>query len=330
MTDLAFTELPERAAAEIKGFAPSREAMAEHASRFANVTPREPDASGATEVLDGVTFTHRHREAPGDYQTINWHYVECGEGEPIVFLHGIPDSWYQWYHQMAALSDTHRCIAIDLKGYGQSYTGPGDYRHEGAAHQLVALLDEIGVTKFNLVSHDRGTAQADFIAADFPDRVLRYGRGEQHLYHFNPLLTPQSAVLRDAPYNGILSDPASFVVGAYASLARKPVPDADLERLIQEFSHPGVARAVPRYYASTSMHQEWLIRRERLLAAWTCPVLLIQGYDTRTQPREFYEGARGYIPNAADVQLRLISGGHYWPFESPEETTDALRHLLTM
>lgn len=85
-------------------------------AEFVHVQPRESDKDGGTEVLDGLTFTHHFVEAPGDYDVIGWHYVDTGEGEAVVFLHGIPDSWYQWHHQMAAISRTHRCIAVDLKG----------------------------------------------------------------------------------------------------------------------------------------------------------------------------------------------------------------------
>ena len=192
------------------------------------------------------------------------------------------------------------------------------------------MLEAIGITSFNLVSHDRGTAQADFIAAKHSDRVVRYGRGEQHLYHFNPVLAPQGDMLLDAPYTGVLQDPKTFVLSSYAALAIRPVPDADLRRLVQEFSYEGIAKAVPRYYASMTMRQEWLARRERLLAGWRCPVLILQGEDSRTQPREFYADARAHIPHASDVQVRFIPGGHYWVLESPEETTAAIRHLLAM
>ena len=71
-------------------------------------------------MLDGVTFTHHFVTASGDYETVDWHYVEAGAGEAIVYLHGIPDSWYQWHHQMSALSETNHCIVVELKGYGQS------------------------------------------------------------------------------------------------------------------------------------------------------------------------------------------------------------------
>jgi pimeloyl-ACP methyl ester carboxylesterase len=327
-----YSELPERARKAIEGFFPSDELLSQRLAHFASVQPRERDKDGDTETFDGVTFTHHFVDAPGDEETLNWHYVETGkkDADAIVFLHGLPDSWFQWVHQMSALSAGYRCIAVDLKGYGQSSTGPGDYRHEGAGEQLYAMLQQIGVTKFNLVTHDRGTVQGDFIAANHPESVLRYGRGEQQLYHFNPVLAPQGETFMNAPWTGIMEDPKRFVIWVYAWVSKRPIADEDMARVIQEFWYPGVVRAVPRYFNSSSIRQEWLARRSRLLAAWKCPVLIMQGYDSKTQPREFYENARDYIPNAPDVQVRYMPGGHFWTLESPNETAEAIRHLLTM
>ena len=219
-SDLHYTELPERAELELERLAElmSQDIEEEEIARFAHVEPRS-DKDGDVEVLDGVEFTHRFVQAPGDSELLTWHYVEAGEGEPVVFLHGIPDSWYQWHHQMAVISQTHRCIAVDLKGYGQSDKRPGDYRHEGVAEQLLTLLDTIGLDKFNLVTHDRGSVQADYLIANHPDRVLRYARGEQHLYHFNPRLAPQEPVFMDAPRNGVMDDPARLVLALHKWIA---------------------------------------------------------------------------------------------------------------
>ncbi len=219
-TGWSYTELPERARLALERFVPSDDEVDRRLLRFADVQPREPDNDGDVEILDGRRFTHRFVQAPGDHELIKWHYVEAGEGEPIVFLHGIPDSWFQWYHQMADLSSEFRCIAVDLKGYGQSSKVRGDYRHSGAAEQLVALLDEIGIDSFNLVTHDRGTVQGDYIAARYPDRVLRYGRGEQPLYHFNPVLGPQDVLFADAPWSADGRSQALRHLGLH--LRRKP------------------------------------------------------------------------------------------------------------
>jgi pimeloyl-ACP methyl ester carboxylesterase len=134
----------------------------------------------------------------------------------------------------------------------------------------------------------------------------------------------------NAPWTGIMEDPKFFVVWVYTWITKLPIPDHEMRRVIQEFSYPGITRAVPRYFNCSSFRQEWLARRNRLLNAWTCPVVIMQGYDSKTQPREFYEKSREYIPNAKDVQVRYMPGGHFWTLESPQETTDAIRLLLTM
>lgn len=166
MEELEYSPIPERALHALEGFPTAyRQDIEDDVDRFRHVTPRPADSDGKVEVLHGVEMTHHFMQAPGESETISWHYVEAGKGEPVILLHGVPDSWYLWHHQIAALSKTHRTIAVDLKGYGQSEKRPGDYRHEGVAQQLLALLDVIGIDSFNLVTHDRGTVQGDWLAA---------------------------------------------------------------------------------------------------------------------------------------------------------------------
>lgn len=329
-SSLEYSDLPQRVAEMMENFLPDEDLIAKRVAEIGEVPARPADQEGDTEVLDGVSFTHHFTDVDGDKELVRYHWVECGQGEVIVFLHGIPDSWYEWHHQMASLSDEYRCISIDLKGYGQSEKKPGDYRHEAAAAELVRLFDAIGVGEFNLVTHDRGTMQGDYIAAKHPERVLRYGRGEQHLYHFHPSLAPQGELFAEAPRNGIMDDPRHLVIWGYSWLSTHEVPEDELRRVIQEISYPDCVRAVPRYFNSSTFRQEWIDRRERLLPAWKCPVLILQGYDSKTQPREYYEGAREYIPNAKDVRVRHLHTGHFWPMEAPAEVTAAIRELLEM
>ena len=174
---IEYSEIPARAKKVLEGFLPPEDRIAARVAELGPVPPRAFDSEGDQEVLDGVTFTHHFVDAPGDDETVRFHYVEAGQGEPIVFLHGIPDAWYQWHHQMAALSATNRCIAFDLKGYGQSDTKVGNYRHEAAADQLLEAISLAGLDAFNLVTHDRGTVQAaDFHRCEAP-RPESYGTG---------------------------------------------------------------------------------------------------------------------------------------------------------
>ncbi|KAI1324351.1 alpha/beta hydrolase [Xylariaceae sp. FL0255] len=301
-SSLEYSEIPLRAQQGIHAPHSTKENMMEPMKKFDSVLPRAGDTDGATEIIARITFTHHFVTAPGGYEQIRWHYVTCGkqDGTPIVFLHGVPDSWFQWHNQMAALSSDYFCVSVDLKGYGQSDKTPGDYTHEGVSEQLYTMFLQIGLKKFCIVSHDRGTCQADFIIANHPDVVLGYARGEQHLYHFNPILAPQEAMFRNAPLTGIMEDPKKFVLRGIA-------------RVIQEFSYDGITRA--------PNSPEWVTRRNRLLQAWKCPVMIMQGYKSPTQPREFYENAREYIPNASVVGVRYMKGGHHWTHEDPQGTT---------
>ena len=126
------------------------------------VPPAPENSDGEIEDIGGLEVTHRFVEAPGESETVRWHFVEAGptenkDGPVLLLMHGIPQSWCMWRPILPELAKHFRCIAIDLKGYGQSDNGRGDYRHEGVAEQVVALLDTLGIDRFNLFSHDRGT-----------------------------------------------------------------------------------------------------------------------------------------------------------------------------
>jgi haloalkane dehalogenase len=90
-------------------------------------------------------------------------YVEVGEGDPIVFLHGNPTSSYLWRNVIPHLEGLGRCIAPDLIGMGDSDklepSGPDRYRFVEHRRYLDALLDELGVREnVTLVIHDWGSA----------------------------------------------------------------------------------------------------------------------------------------------------------------------------
>ncbi len=90
-------------------------------------------------------------------------YVETGEGDPIVFLHGNPTSSYLWRNVIPHLESQGRCIAPDLIGMGDSEKlddpGPGSYRFVEHREFLDLLLEELGVTEnVTLVIHDWGSA----------------------------------------------------------------------------------------------------------------------------------------------------------------------------
>lgn len=289
--------------------------------------PAAPENSdGETEDTGRLAVTHRFVEAPGESETVRWHFVEAGEGPVLLLMHGIPQSWCMWRPILPELAKHFRCIAIDLKGYGQSDKGRGDYRHEGVADQVVALLDTLGIDRFNLFSHDRGTVQADFIAAKQADRVIRFVRGSQHLIHFHPDLAPQELMFTDLETRGILQDPVKVFEWGFGRLCKYPIAKPDVIRAIQEFSRPGTGLAVERYFQSSTFRKDWIDRRTRLIPAWTAPMLILQGSDEPPMPVENYEGLEEYLP---DARVELVDGGHFYVEENPTDTlAKALPFLL--
>jgi pimeloyl-ACP methyl ester carboxylesterase len=86
------------------------------------------------------------------------HYVTLGEGEPIIFVHGFPDFWYSWAHQMEVLSPHYKTIAIDNRAYNQSDKPEGieNYQMEHLLGDILAVINDLGLQKINLVGHDWG------------------------------------------------------------------------------------------------------------------------------------------------------------------------------
>lgn len=288
------------------------------------------NTDGEREQLGDATVVHRFVDAPGDSETVTWHYVEAGDpsAPTVVFLHGVPDSWWQWHYALESLSDKYHCVAIDLKGYGQSDKRTGDYRQQGVASQLAALLDTVGISEFALVTHDRGTPPGDHLVSALGDRVTGYARGQQHLWHLHPSLHPQEKLFTSTDAPTLLTDAARFVATAYTWLTTHPVAESDLVRTIEEFSHPGIAAAVPRYFHSSSFRQEWIDRRSTLIGSWTAPVLVLQGRDDPVQPREFYTDPDVANKLPAGSHVHLFDTGHFWPFEAPYETVAVIRAFL--
>jgi|HubBroStandDraft_6_1064221.scaffolds.fasta_scaffold95068_3 pimeloyl-ACP methyl ester carboxylesterase len=287
-----------------------------------------PNRDGDTEIVGSTTVAHRFVDAPGDSETVRWHWVEAGppNGEPVVMLHGIPDCWYMWRYQIDDLAQLgYRVLAADIKGYGQSDKKTGDYRHEGVSEHLLAMLDMIGVDRFNMIGHDRGAVIFDYLGGNHPERILRYIRGEQHLWHFNPDLAPQEAIFTNPETNVLMRQPAQFVRFLYAALATQPISREDTVRTVREWSRDGIGVTVPRYFLSSSFRKEWIDRRTRLIPAWNFPILLLQGRDDPFQPFEFYEMALEHVPTAA---LHFMDCGHYYHLELPDQTEAVIRDFL--
>jgi pimeloyl-ACP methyl ester carboxylesterase len=112
----------------------------------------------------------RHRLVPSPAGRI--HLVEQGSGPLVLLLHGFPESWYSWRHQLPALAAAgHRAVAVDVRGYGRS-SRPADvaaYRLLDLVDDAVAVVQALGESTATVVGHDWGAGIAATSALLRPD-----------------------------------------------------------------------------------------------------------------------------------------------------------------
>ncbi len=126
--------------------------------------------------LSSTALQRRNVAAHG----VRLHVVEAGppDGDPVLLLHGFPEFWYGWRHQIPALADAgHRVIVPDQRGYNRS-DKPADVGAYALRHLVadaLALIDRTGHARVDVVGHDWGAAVAWALAAWYPERVRRLG-----------------------------------------------------------------------------------------------------------------------------------------------------------
>ena len=128
-----------------------------------------PDAPDSSVVLVEGPWTHRTVQANG----IAVHVAELGTGPLVLLLHGFPQFWWGWRHQLVDLADAgYRAVAVDLRGYGASDKPPRGYDSPTLAADMAALVTSLGDSDALVVGNDVGGTLAWTMAANHP-RVVR-------------------------------------------------------------------------------------------------------------------------------------------------------------
>lgn len=105
------------------------------------------------EISAEFPFESKYLEVKGS----KIHYIDEGQGEPILFLHGNPTSSYLWRNVIPHLSDQGRCIAPDLIGMGKSGKPDINYGFHDTYEYLDVFIKELGLKNITLVLHDWGS-----------------------------------------------------------------------------------------------------------------------------------------------------------------------------
>jgi pimeloyl-ACP methyl ester carboxylesterase len=106
---------------------------------------------------------------------IRMHYVTAGDGPLMVMLHGFPEFWYSWRHQIPVMAERFRVVAPDMRGYNQTEkpVGVGHYRLGALMGDIQGLIHHLGESSAILVAHDWGGGVAWPFAAYYPHMVDR-------------------------------------------------------------------------------------------------------------------------------------------------------------
>lgn len=120
-------------------------------------------------MTDSLAVAH-HTATVND---VELHYVVAGNGPPVFLLHGFPEFWYAWRHQIPALAERYTVVAPDLRGYGYSAKPFSGYDKRTMANDVRELVRHLGFEKVSLVGHDRGARVALRFVKDTPEMVDR-------------------------------------------------------------------------------------------------------------------------------------------------------------
>lgn len=279
-----------------------------------------------------------------------------GAGEPLLFLHGFPESRRTWRHQLADLSRDHAVAAPDQRGYVRSSKPPReeDYRTDRVVADVVALADALGWDRFTLVGHDWGGVAAWAAALKHPDRVARLIiLNAPHPLIFQRTLLDDPAQRAASQYVNVFRVPgANFLLpiageaaGALAGWERVHdklfATNADLTKLtpedraatIDEWRQEGAMHAMLNWYRASNLvvpkpgeaaeRPAWIDAPFPKLAM---PVLVIWGMkDTALLPVQL-EGLDELVEDLTIV--RVPEAGHFVTWEAPDAVNAAIRSFL--
>lgn len=279
--------------------------------------------------LDGIS--HHDIHANG----VRLHVAESGTGAPVLFLHGFPQHWYAWRRVTALLPDC-RLICPDLRGAGWSDAPRTGYSVTALAHDVIALIDAMGLDQVVLVGHDWGAKVGFRLCAIAPDRFS----GFVALNTLHPWLgrAPLALHAWRQWHTALIEYP---VIGAWVLRRTGIVPyllrrwvgttmrwsDEDLAGYAERFTSAERARAGQALHWQFVRHEiPRMLRGAERRPTLTVPTTLLFGRADPTLSPDRLTVAERHV---AQLRVELIDGaGHHLPEERPELVAAAVRAML--
>ncbi|MGB3300782.1 MAG: alpha/beta hydrolase [Phormidesmis sp.] len=270
--------------------------------------------------------------------SIQLHYVTEGDGPLMLLLHGFPEFWYSWRHQIPAFSSDYKVVALDLRGYNKS-----DKPKETSAYVLSELTKDVkgaiqalGYDQCVLVGHDWGGMIAWAFAYAYPQMLSRLiVLNLPHPAKFAEGLRSPQQLLRSW-YIALFQLPAlpEFLLQANDYAAMRSIfksqainPDAfteaDLDAYVTAAAQPGALTSMLNYYRNVFKGEGPLNKTWGILQV---PTLMIWGENDAALGKELTCGTEKLVSN---LEIRYIPQCSHWvQQEQPEQVNQSMQAFL--
>lgn len=263
-----------------------------------------------------------------DSDGVKIHYVTIGEGPLVLFIHGFPDFWYTWRHQMEGLSDRYRCVAIDQRAYNKSDQPKGqeNYNIKYLVADVAAVIRDLGEEKSVIVGHDWGGFVAWHFAMSRPEMTdkliilnLPHPRGLMRELATNTEFKKNSAYARgfQQPDSHVGRQPQMFAGWVRDEAAR--------EKYVEAFKRSSLEGMLD-YYRQNYPKTPYMPDESELVKV-QAPVLMFHGL----QDTALHHHALNNTWEWLEKDLTLITvpdSGHFIQAEKPEFVTDWIKLWL--
>ena len=266
----------------------------------------------------GEEFAHSQVEL----SEVTLHTVSCGEGDPLVLLHGWPQSWFEWRLVMPTLGQKYKVVTPDMRGLGDSSRPTTGYDKKTVAADIGELIAVLELGPVHLVGHDWGGPVAFALAMAAPELVRSLtivdvaipgigphfsqgGRRWHHQFHMTPELPEILISGRERDYYGWF----------YRSFGARPdaVDEEAVAEFLRTYATPEGIRSGLAYYRALPQDIE---DNQALAAAG------------RGRGAEVGECLRCVADNVSEYVFEDC--GHWVPEEKPEEFCRRLLDFLTV
>jgi pimeloyl-ACP methyl ester carboxylesterase len=281
---------------------------------------------------------HRTVETNG----IRLHAVEAGpeSGPLVILLHGFPELWYGWRHQIGPLAAAgFHVLAPDQRGYNLSDKPRriSDYNLDTLALDVVGLIDAMGEEKARVVGHDWGGAVGWWLGVKHADRLERLALlniphpkvMRRTLYKSSEQRKKSSYMfffqVPGLPERGFRRNGFSFAIKALQTTSRPGLfTDVDLDFYREAWSQPGAVRSMIHWYRAALRSQPKPPTTSRVVGV---PTLLLWGTKDRFLGQEM---AQPSIDLCDDGRLEFFPDASHWiQHEEPERVNQRLIEFFT-